>query len=262
MKKLIIGLALITFANCNNQKKKTQSSNNKNHEIENIRWSLTELNGKPIPETVFGKVHLTLSEEDKKLTGYNGCNRLMGSYEISNELQISFSNIASTRKACNNENWDELEFNKTIESVNNFSISGNKLMFNIGKRAPLAVFTKIDENGITNKYWKLKKLNGKEVKMTNNQMREQYIIIKNNGDITGFSGCNQFSGKYILDESKLKIKFENVISTLRACPEAEINETDFLKIFELTNNYSINADTLMLNVGKRAPLAEFEAIYF
>lgn len=120
----------------------------------------------------------------------------------------------------------------------------------------------MEKNEIINKYWKLKKLEGKEIKMTNNQEQEQYFIIRDNGTIAGFSGCNNFSGNYKLDKNKLSIKFENVLTTLIACPDAETNESAFLKVFELTNNYTVNGDNLMLNVGRRAPLAEFEAIYF
>ncbi len=262
MKKLIIVLILATFASCNTQKKITQLSDMKKTEVEDIRWVLIEFNGKPVSESVYGKVYLLLSSKDKKMVGSNGCNQLMGSYSISNKFQIAFSNIASTRMACNHQEWDDIAFNKTLETANNFTVSGNKLMLNIGEKASLAVFTKIEEEGITNKYWKLKKLEGEEVKMTPNQEREQYFIIRDDGTISGFSGCNYFSGNCILEKDKSRIRFENILSTLIACPDMQTNESKFIKVFELTDNYTISGDNLILNVGKRAPLAEFEAIYF
>ena len=135
-------------------------------------------------------------------------------------------------------------------------------MLNVGKRMPLAVFEKVKENTIVNKYWKLKKMGGKEIKMATNQKREQYFIIRNNGTITGFAGCNPFSGKYILEKDNFRIRFENILSNLRICTDAQINESQFLQVFELTDNYTINGNNLILNKGRRAPLAEFEAIYF
>ncbi len=262
MKNLIIGLILLAFTSCNTHKIITPPINMEKSEIENVRWSLIEFDVKPVPESINGKVHLLLSKEDKKLTGSDGCNRLIGNYKISNKLQISFSDIASTRMLCNNQGWNEMEFNQTLETVNNFTISGDKLMLNTGKRAPLAVFAKVKEDGITNKYWKLKKLEGKEIEMATNQERDQYFIIRDDATITGFTGCNQFSGNYTLEKEKLRIRFGNVLSTLRACPDVEVNESEFLKVFEMTDNYTINGDNLMLNIGRRAPLAEFEAIYF
>lgn len=186
----------------------------------------------------------------------------MGGYTIANKLQISFSEIASTRMACQNQNWDESAFNTVLETANNFTISGNKLMLNVGRRTPLAVFVKTTKEGITNKYWRLKKLDGKEVEMADNQAREQYFILKNDGTISGFSGCNQFSGNYTLEENTSKIKFTSMLSTLRACPDVAVDESAFLEVFKLTNNYTVKDDVLTLNIGKRAPLAVFEAVYF
>lgn len=187
----------------------------------------------------------------------------MGSYEVSGGLQVSFSSIATTRRACpETDDWNEMEFNQMLEEANNYTINGDKLMLNVGKRASLAVFVKTEEKGIANKYWKLIKLDGKTVQMAATQEREQYFILRHNNAVTGFAGCNLFSGSYTLEKSKLRIKFSDMLSTLRACPGVEVDESEFLQVFELADNYALNGDTLMLNVGRRAPLAVFEAVYF
>ena len=48
---------------------------------------------------------------------------------------------------------------------------------------------------------------------------------------------------------------------MMACPDVAVNEADFLEVFELADNYTIVNDVLSLNVGRRAPLAVFEAVY-
>ena len=53
-----------------------------------------------------------------------------------------------------------------------------------------------------------------------------------------------------------------MLSTLRACPDVKVNESEFLKVFNLTDNYTMVEDKLTLNIGRRAPLAVFEAVYF
>ena len=45
------------------------------------------------------------------------------------------------------------------------------------------------------------------------------------------------------------------------CPDVKVNEAEFLKIFEIADNYTITGDELSLNVGRRAPLAIFEAAH-
>ena len=125
-----------------------------------------------------------------------------------------------------------------------------------------SIYVRQNDNDIVNKYWKLKTLEGKEVKMTKNQEKEQYFILKNDGTVSGFAGCNHFNGQFELFEGN-RIRFnENLALTMKICPDIDINESEFLEVFKLTDNYTINGDVLSLNVGRRAPLAVFEAVYF
>jgi heat shock protein HslJ len=120
----------------------------------------------------------------------------------------------------------------------------------------------IYDNPITEKYWKLKTLQGKNIEMVANQEKEIYFILKiAENSVVGFSGCNTFGGTYTLEKEN-RIRFTQMLSTLKVCPDVAINESEFLKVFELADNFTINGDILNLNVGKRAPLAVFEAIYF
>lgn len=124
------------------------------------------------------------------------------------------------------------------------------------------VFTPENDHEIVNKYWKLKSLEGKAIQMAENQEREQYFILKSDSTVTGFAGCNQFNGQFELRDGD-RIRFnENLATTMKACPDVDINESDFMNVFKVADNYSIDGDTLRLNVGKRAPLAIFEAVYF
>lgn len=114
---------------------------------------------------------------------------------------------------------------------------------------------------ITEKYWKLKTLDGKEVSMKKNQEREIFITLKTNENrLTGFAGCNSLSGEYKLEEGN-RISFKNVAVTMKMCPDVDLNESELLEVFELADNYTIVNDVLSLNVGRRAPLAVFEAVY-
>lgn len=117
------------------------------------------------------------------------------------------------------------------------------------------------EETITEKYWKLKTLDGKAISMKKNQEREIFFTLKTqqNG-VTGFAGCNGLSGEYALEKGN-KISFKNIAVTMKICPDVDVNESDFLEVFELADNYTISEDILTLNVGRRAPLAVFEAVY-
>jgi heat shock protein HslJ len=120
----------------------------------------------------------------------------------------------------------------------------------------------LDRTTITEKYWKLVRLEGQKVTMGKNQEREIYFMLKTEqNQVRGFAGCNTFKGTYTLEKGQ-RIRFSSLAATRKACPEVDLNESEFLEVFELADNYSIKGDTLSLNVGRRAPLAVFEAVYF
>jgi len=115
---------------------------------------------------------------------------------------------------------------------------------------------------IEGKYWQLIKLEGQPVIMAENQQREVHFkLIADENKITGFSGCNNFFGHYELKPG-MRIKFSQMATTLMACAEVNVDEHTFLDVLKLTDNYSLRNDTLQLNVGRRAPLAVFKAVYF
>lgn len=121
--------------------------------------------------------------------------------------------------------------------------------------------TETKDNSITEKYFKLITLEGKTVTMAENQEREIFFTLRTEGNkVTGFAGCNSFSGEYTIEEGN-RIRFKNMAITMMAYPDVAVNEADFLEVFELADNYTIVNDVLSLNVGRRAPLAVFEAVY-
>lgn len=123
--------------------------------------------------------------------------------------------------------------------------------------------TETTKEGITEKYWKLVEINGKAVEKNPNAAREAHIILKtDNNRLTGSGGCNVLSGGYELNEQTLRIKFSQVVSTMMACSDMEV-ESQLLKVLGTVDNYSLSADgnTLSLNKAKMAPLARFEVVY-
>ncbi|WP_027126385.1 META domain-containing protein [Gelidibacter mesophilus] len=278
MKFKIATLALIAFTmmSCNSVKKtNTGASSSPNSgsvgeagskSIEDTKWIITTLEGQDMSEREKNGqiIHFTLHSKDNRVSGFSGCNSFMGTYKLEKDNLISFSQMASTRMACPDTKINESQILSIFETADNFTISNGKLALNKVKRAPLAEFKKgvMDKEPIVEKYWKLKTLQGKDVKMADNQEREIFFTLKSQGNrVTGFAGCNTINGEYTLEEGN-RIRFKGMLTTLKACPNVAINESEFLKVFELADNYTIVDDVLSLNVGRRAPLAVFEAVYF
>ncbi len=117
-----------------------------------------------------------------------------------------------------------------------------------------------DQPAITGTHWKLVKLEGQAETMAANQEQDRYFILNEaDNSIGGFAGCNSMTGSYTLEDG-MRIRFSNMGLTMRACPDVNVDEQALMAVFEQADNYTITNGILSLNVGRRAPLAEFEAM--
>lgn len=264
-----IALATLTLFSCGPIKNSSTMENPKTTSKTGITesfWKLETLEGKTTSSLQENdrEIGFTLNETENRINGFAGCNGFFGTYKLEEGNRIRFSSIGATKMACPSSAFNESEFLEIFGIADNYTITGDRLELNVGRRAPLAVFKRVAKNNdpITEKYWKLKTLEGKDVKMVKNQEKEIYFMLKaDDNRVSGFSGCNQILGSYKLEDGN-RIRFSNMGSTMMACPDVDLKESDFLKIFEIVDNYTINGDVLSLNVGRRAPLAVFEAVYF
>jgi heat shock protein HslJ len=114
-------------------------------------------------------------------------------------------------------------------------------------------------NLITEKHWKLKTLEGKEI-MNDSENRDiHFTLSAKENRVTGFTGCNSLFGTYTLEEGN-SIRFSSLGSTKMACLDGDFREQDLLNVFNTADNYTIVKGVLSLNVGRRAPLAVFEEV--
>ena len=176
------------------------------------------------------------------------------------------STLASTEAQANYKNIN-MRLSILFLSLLSFvlmSCGGNKKADNEATTNNNVVTEQLAEESdqvITEKYWKLIKLEGQDVKMQENQEREISFTLKTNDNtVQGFAGCNSITGEYELEEGN-RIHFKNMGVTMMLCPDLDLKESEFMEVFELTDNYTIHNDTLSLNVARRAPLAVFVAVY-
>jgi heat shock protein HslJ len=113
-------------------------------------------------------------------------------------------------------------------------------------------------DGIAGKYWKLVELNGKPVPSLE---REPHMILKADGKVNGFGGCNAFTGTYTLDAPASRISFGQIASTMMACMTGMDMEQAFHEVLRHADSYTLDGDRLALNRARMAPLARFEAVY-
>ena len=111
------------------------------NDIRERYWILFALEGESIPtETEEGQqAHMVLKLEENRVYGYGGCNRFFGSYTMDDPGQISFSQMASSLRAC--EDMDvEIKFLRNLEQVVHYTLLNDSLLLKDAENEIVARF--------------------------------------------------------------------------------------------------------------------------
>lgn len=96
---------------------------------------------------------------------------------------------------------------------------------------------------LVNRNWRLRFLNGKEIKSDMPFLRFEY----DGNRFSGSTGCNSIGGEYEIDGDA--IKFSKVISTKKACLDPDNPESAFLENFAKVDRFEVSEDRLELSAG-------------
>lgn len=260
IKFMALAMIALTVIACNSTKTTTDQASGK--QVLMGTWNLATLNGETVAPLENGRlINLKLSTENNHVSGFSGCNNFMGSYTLEGS-SLEFSPMATTRKACMNQDFNEQDFLSIFSKVASYKIKDGQLSLLNTDKEVLATFNKDNSSNIVNKHWKLKTLSGKTVKMGENQQKERFFTLKKeNSKVAGFAGCNTFMGSYTLAPNN-QINFAQMAATLRACPDSEVRDSDLLSALHKATHYEYSNDSLTLLDSEGTPLATFEAIYF
>jgi heat shock protein HslJ len=98
-------------------------------QVENTRWELAELNGKPVPPpSGQQEPYIQLNPNGKTLQGFAACNTLGGYYQLNGD-KLKFNNVALiTRVGCTGPNGNrESAILNALKATDSFKLSGDKL---------------------------------------------------------------------------------------------------------------------------------------
>lgn len=112
--------------------------------MENTRWELVEIMGKPVTknETQREAIFITFNAEKNSVNGFGGCNNFMGGFETKEGNRITLTQMASTMMACENMEM-ESTFMQTLQQVDNYTMKDNVLSLNRARMAPLLKFSPV-----------------------------------------------------------------------------------------------------------------------
>jgi heat shock protein HslJ len=94
-------------------------------DLENVQWTLTELDGAAITLASGRAPTLKLASKDRRASGFAGCNRFTGGYELDG-ASLRFGNLAVTRMACA-EPTPEAAVLKALGDTVSWKVDGRRL---------------------------------------------------------------------------------------------------------------------------------------
>lgn len=110
-----------------------------------------------------------------------------------------------------------------------------------------------NEPSIFGTEWKLEKISSSKMKYNEENERITLLMTSEPENVSGFSACNRYFGKFTIKNNKLI--FKEMSSTLMACPQQTMNiESKYMQTLDKVNNYVIENDTLYLRNDERVLL--------
>ena len=93
-------------------------------------WILTELRGmETVADTSRQPVHIQLTAEGSKVSGYGGCNRMTGSFAVNADTLI-FGHMAATKMACPSGTDIEMALFEALDQALTYTIKDEVLTIN------------------------------------------------------------------------------------------------------------------------------------
>lgn len=140
---LLFLCALPVFSACSSiSPAKDDSPDYASETVEGITWYLAGLGQETMSQPVERRPHLLLDAEASSFSGFSGCNRFTGRYELDG-ANLSLGNAAVTRMACADSMALEDRFLAMLGRVNSWKRDGELLVFLDESQAVLASFTHV-----------------------------------------------------------------------------------------------------------------------
>ena len=122
----LLGSALL-FAGCQSTSSSSAAEVNSLQMLQNRTWIATQIGAQSIKTnpTAHNIPALQFDQATQRVSGADGCNRLMGTYQATGDTLV-FSQMASTKMACI-DNTLPNQFNMALANVTNYQVYNNTL---------------------------------------------------------------------------------------------------------------------------------------
>lgn len=234
--------------------------------LEGTYWRAIELAGQPAPvQNPRREAHLQFMPQGR-ITGSDGCNRVMGPYRLDDEERVSFGPIAATQMACLDASGTERLFRDALrravrltvrgERLELFDASGNRLAAFSASRLPSASAPASPLAGTT---WRLVTFEGGDDTTLTPDDRSKYTIeFAAGGALTARIDCNRGRGTWTSSGTG-QLTLGPLALTRAQCPPGSLHD-QIVKQWPNIRSYVIRNGHLFLALMADGGIYEFEPV--
>jgi heat shock protein HslJ len=196
--------------------------------IEGIDWLLTgqAVDGQltPLPAGGAGPIVVSLRLQDGQASGTGGCNRYFAGYTLDG-LSLTFGPVGATEMFCEGAAGEvETAYFANLASVASWSSDGASLSLADANGVPILEYEAAPEASILGGWVASGVNNGNDAVVTSETTPSVTAIFQEDGSLTGFDGCNDYSTTYeLLDGGGISIS-DAIATTRMACASDALSE--------------------------------------
>ncbi|MET0773297.1 MAG: META domain-containing protein [Candidatus Limnocylindrales bacterium] len=202
-------------------------------------WRLTRLDGTAIPARA--GIELAFSASGR-VTGSGGCNELEASWTYLGGDRITMGGFSATRGTCTRDaaRVERLLVRRLILATT-FTIDGSELSFltTEGKRLEFRSLGRTGSELVGD--WALTAVDGAPAA----DLPRSTATFSEDGTISGMAGCNQFHGRYTVDDTAIRVR--RVLAGIGTCADHVMKqELGLLDGLESAGSWTVDGDTLTI----------------
>ena len=210
--------------------------------LEGAPWRLVSLPGH-LPATLDAlKQPANVQFNSGKVTGFNGCNTLTGSYTL-NGNHVQLGSLAATAMACPEPaSTIESTFNKMFAGTLSYLITGNRMNLATASGTVLGFEREVPAKLAGT--WTVTGFNNGREGVVSPIASTPLTLSFENGVVSGGAGCNRFHASYTTEGNRIKIG--PIAATNMMCANSNVmaQEQLFLKALQSAVSWSIQGDKL------------------
>ena len=194
--------------------------------LENATWRLTELPGRKLPGAGEREA-VTVRLADGRITGFSGCNQLMGSYTLDGGTLV-LGQLAGTMMACPEPaRSTEDQFLRAFSGTMRVAVEGDHLVLMPESGGDALRFERESPPRLEGVRWEVTGYNNGRQAVVGPKAGARLTLEFGDGQVSGDSGCNRFHGSFTVQGNALTI---GPLATTRMTCDEElmVQEQQFL----------------------------------